>query len=274
MRILLSFCLTVLCICTVFSQKEKIGFRLYSFEEGLSHRNTFKIQQDPHGFIWIATINGLNKYDGTRFVHYSNLSKENFIPQNYVSELLITSDTVLWMAGENNLTVLDGNSFRYKKINASKDSEIYNKTRTPGSLVEDDAGNIWNITYNKSSGESFLQKLGKDDRLQDVMKCEGNATKRGMIWANQYLYFANKENELLKMESGGKVVRQYNFPKVKNTEAWVVQLQMTDDGVLWALLDDGRLFYLPDGEIEFRKYNVVKPISVRQVVNTFLVEKN
>ena len=56
----------------VFSQKEKIDFKLFSFEEGLSHRNAFKIQQDPYGYLWIATINGLNKYDGNRFTHFSN----------------------------------------------------------------------------------------------------------------------------------------------------------------------------------------------------------
>ena len=229
---------------TVFSQKEKIDFKLYSFEEGLSHRNAFKIQQDPYGFIWVATINGLNKYDGVRFTHFSNLSKENYIPQNYISELLITSDTMLWMAGENNLTTLDGRNFQHQKIKASKESAIYNKNRTPGSLVQDDDGNIWNITYQKDAGESFLQKLGKDNRLQDVMKCEGNASKRGMIWANGHIYLANKANELLKIEKEGKVVQQFNFPREANTEAWIVQLQMTADQTLWhSWMMGGYIFY-------------------------------
>ena len=78
------------------------------------------------------------------------LSLLDFIPQNYISELLITSDTMLWMAGENNLTTLDGQNYQYQKINASKESAVYNKNRTPGSLVQDDDGNIWNITYQKN----------------------------------------------------------------------------------------------------------------------------
>ena len=78
---------------------------------------SFKIQQDPYGFIWVATVNGLNKFDGIRFTHFSNLSKENFIPQNYISELLITKDSLIWMAGENNLTTLDIRNFNVKKIN-------------------------------------------------------------------------------------------------------------------------------------------------------------
>ena len=259
---------------TIFSQKDKIEFKLFSFEEGLSHRNAFKIQQDPHGYIWIATVNGLNKYDGIRFTHFSNLSKENFIPQNFISELLITSDTMIWMGGENNLTVLNGRTYEHKKINASRESAVYNKNRTPGSLVQDDDGNIWNVTYQKGTGESFLQKLGKDNRLQDVMKCDGSAIKRGMIWANGHLFLANKENELLKIEKEGKVVQQFDFPKKDNKSGWVVQLQMSVDQTLWVLLDDGRLYYLPNGEKEFRIYNVTKRITNKGVTNTFLVEGN
>ena len=117
--------------------------------------------------------------------------------------------------------------------------------------MQDDEGNIWNITYQKDAGESFLQKLGEDNRLQDVMKCEGNASKRGMIWANGHIYLANKSNELLKIEKSGKLVQQYNFSGQKNIEGWIVQMQVTDDQTLWALMDDGRLFFLPKGEKKF-----------------------
>jgi len=259
---------------SVFSQKEKIEFKLFSFEEGLSHRNAFKIQQDPYGYIWVATINGLNKYDGTRFTHFSNLSKENYIPQNYISELLVTSDTMIWMGGENNLTVLNGKNYKHNKINASRESALYNKNKTQGSLVQDDEGNLWNIAYQKGTGDSFLQKLGKDNRLQDVMKCEGNAAKRGMAWAKDHLYLANKENELLKIEKEGKVVQQFNFPKKENKNSWVVQLQASENNTLWALMDDGRLYFLPAGKNEFEIFKVAKKILSNGVINTFLVEKN
>ena len=44
------------------AQNTNLRFRLYDFNDGLTHRNVFKIQQDQAGFIWIATINGL-KFD-------------------------------------------------------------------------------------------------------------------------------------------------------------------------------------------------------------------
>jgi class 3 adenylate cyclase/ligand-binding sensor domain-containing protein len=258
----------------VFSQKEKIDFKLFSFEEGLSHRNAFKIQQDPYGYIWVATINGLNKYDGTRFTHFNNLSKENYIPQNYVSELLVTSDTMIWMAGENNLIRLNGRNYQYQKVNTSKESIDYNKNRTPGSLVQDDDGNIWNITYQKDRGESFLQKLGNDNQLKDVMKCKGNSSKRAMIWAHGHIYFANSSNELLKIHKEGTIIQQYTFPKETNNKTWIVQMQIDEDETLWAIMDDGLLYSLSKGENEFRVHPVTKSISNSETTNSLLVEKN
>ena len=59
---------------TSYNQNKEVQFNLYAFEDGLSHRNVFKIKQDTSGFIWLATINGLNKFDGYNFVHYSTVT--------------------------------------------------------------------------------------------------------------------------------------------------------------------------------------------------------
>ena len=188
---------------------------------------------------------------------------------------------MLWMGGEDNLAILDGRTYKYQKVEMSEEKQ--NNTRsakqagntfTVGSLVEDEEKNIWNITYHKGTGESFLQKIENDNQVRVVMKCEGNAAKRGMIWANESLYFANQANELSQIEKEGKVIRQFNFPKKENKNTWVVQLQMTEDGTLWALLDDGRLYYLPKGKKEFRIYPVIKSSDTRTVFNTFVVTKN
>lgn len=39
-------------------------------EDGLSYRWVFNITQDRNGFLWFATYDGLNRFDGTRFVTY------------------------------------------------------------------------------------------------------------------------------------------------------------------------------------------------------------
>src|ERR1700761_9809313 len=38
--------------------------------DGLLTSGITSIAQDERGFIWIGTLNGLQRYDGTRFVNY------------------------------------------------------------------------------------------------------------------------------------------------------------------------------------------------------------
>ncbi len=45
-----------------------LRLRLYSTDDGLSNSNVNDIIQDRNGFIWIATSNGLNRFDGSNFM--------------------------------------------------------------------------------------------------------------------------------------------------------------------------------------------------------------
>lgn len=54
---------------SIFSQG-LIGLKHYSTEEGLSQNNVQDILQDEDGYIWLATWNGLERYDGYTFRNY------------------------------------------------------------------------------------------------------------------------------------------------------------------------------------------------------------
>jgi len=42
-------------------------------EQGLSNNNVTSIYQDRHGFMWFATYDGLNRYDGYSFKVFRNI---------------------------------------------------------------------------------------------------------------------------------------------------------------------------------------------------------
>ncbi|MBK7939879.1 MAG: hypothetical protein IPJ82_23590 [Lewinellaceae bacterium] len=42
----------------------------YSIEQGLSNRNVNYFAGDKQGFLWIATFDGLNRFDGYDFLNY------------------------------------------------------------------------------------------------------------------------------------------------------------------------------------------------------------
>jgi ligand-binding sensor domain-containing protein len=54
-------------------------------EDGLSQNTVHSILQDSKGFMWFATEDGLNKYDGYNFTVYKNNPRDkNSISDNFI----------------------------------------------------------------------------------------------------------------------------------------------------------------------------------------------
>ncbi|NJK98838.1 MAG: hypothetical protein HC905_31505 [Bacteroidales bacterium] len=49
---------------------EPLLFKQIGTREGLSQSTVRSLIVDRHGFIWAGTLDGLNRYDGTRFLAY------------------------------------------------------------------------------------------------------------------------------------------------------------------------------------------------------------
>lgn len=76
---------------TALSQNAReITFQHLTTDNGLSHNTVFDINQDKNGFIWVATSEGLNRYDSNGFKVYYSDSTTHSIPSNEVRSLLVT----------------------------------------------------------------------------------------------------------------------------------------------------------------------------------------
>lgn len=75
-----------------------LRFRHLTVRDGLSLNTVVKMVQDPHGFIWVATNDGLNRYDGYEFVVYKRQhNNEGSLRSNYISALHIDKTGILWV---------------------------------------------------------------------------------------------------------------------------------------------------------------------------------
>jgi len=73
-------------------------FERFSLEQGLSQVSVFDIVQDHKGFLWFATEDGLNRYDGYNFkVFRHDPSLPNTISHNNINTLYVDSAGVLWI---------------------------------------------------------------------------------------------------------------------------------------------------------------------------------
>lgn len=52
-----------------------LKFKQFSSKDGLSQSSVVTILHDSKGYLWIGTRDGLNKYDGNKFVTYRHNSE-------------------------------------------------------------------------------------------------------------------------------------------------------------------------------------------------------
>jgi ligand-binding sensor domain-containing protein/signal transduction histidine kinase/DNA-binding response OmpR family regulator len=91
--------------------------KLFTVDAELSSSMVHDIYQDHHQVIWIATDNGLNRYDGSKFTVYrSNKSDSTSLLHDYVRSVLEDRKGRLFIGLVNGLQVYDHACDRFQNI--------------------------------------------------------------------------------------------------------------------------------------------------------------
>jgi len=84
-----------ICACT---QAQEYSFVRFTTENGLSNNVVYAIQQDIKGYLWIATHDGLNRYDGYEFkkILHNPFNKKS-LASNMTIDLVEDTEGNLWI---------------------------------------------------------------------------------------------------------------------------------------------------------------------------------
>ncbi len=82
----------VLLMLSLTASAELPPISVYGKQDGLAHPNVRSILQDSRGFLWMGTMDGLSRFDGSRFVNYG---RDHGLPGAQISCLLEIEDGVL-----------------------------------------------------------------------------------------------------------------------------------------------------------------------------------
>lgn len=105
-----TLCLMLAVCRSGYGQSLTLDAEYYSLNEGLSDRTVTDILQSRFGFIWIATANGLNKFDGYDFTiynNYANTEKKNRISSSNIEEIAETKTGEILILYKNNILFFD-----------------------------------------------------------------------------------------------------------------------------------------------------------------------
>ncbi|MGC3978480.1 MAG: two-component regulator propeller domain-containing protein [Paludibacteraceae bacterium] len=102
---------------TVSARQSRLIFTNITNENGLTHNTVFDICQDAKGFMWFATPNGLNRYDGQNIKQY-HYSEQNLssLPSYTASCLVYTSDSILFVGTSDGLAAYTPSKDNFKRI--------------------------------------------------------------------------------------------------------------------------------------------------------------
>ncbi|MBN1294017.1 MAG: PAS domain-containing protein [Candidatus Latescibacteria bacterium] len=120
-------------------------FERISIEQGLSQSHVTSITQDNQGYMWIGTVNGLNKYDGYEFTVYRNEPDAvNTLASNFILSLFSDSSGNIWLGtyggGLNKFNPSSGEFSHFSP--GPVDSTCFSKNSVYP-IIEDSNGFIW-----------------------------------------------------------------------------------------------------------------------------------
>jgi ligand-binding sensor domain-containing protein len=128
---------------SISAQYREYFFTHYGKREGLASNEASSIVQDEKGFLWIGTLNGLQRYDGTRFLTFRK-SEENMsnMPSSYIVELHFDRQKRLWVVfGNGKLGIFERKKFRFVEVPVETPDPSMLQRRKQ--IMDDVSGNVY-----------------------------------------------------------------------------------------------------------------------------------
>ena len=165
-------------------------FRDLNKEYGLSAGAVFSILQDKQGYLWLATGNGLERYDGYKFTVFKhNPNNPNSIASDFVKTLYLDASGRLWVGtygGGLDLYQPATGSFIHHHANGRADAPSSDKIFT---LEGDTQGDLLIGTYDSgldlldpATGKMHHYTVSDDSGLSSNQINAIFVDKRGLIW--------------------------------------------------------------------------------------------
>jgi len=215
-------------------QFSNVRFKNLSVKDGLSQVSVNSITQDSLGFLWFATQQGLDRYDGkefTSFVHDAEVSES--LAGDYVTFVKRLNGGVLWIGTNGQGVSIKGkNDSHFERI-AFYEGNKEIKTVRSKSIFQDSSSDVWVGTAGQG-----LFKFDKHTRTFQLFW--KNKKKSTAIWSvvewQRKLYFATENLGIWELDYKDSQIRSWNAELFKEKK---IQHLLVEENMMWIATNQG-----------------------------------
>ena len=231
----------LLLLAARLSSGQEYSFRYFGLADGLSNLAVRQIHQDRAGFLWVATENGIFRYDGDRFEQFGS---SQGIPASSGAAFGDAPDGSLLAGGDFGVYRLAGN--RFEKLGS-----IAGAVSWAEGIQSDGKGHTYIGT---DSGLIALSRASKPGRLFDVERLPKAPGTSGPgvsgVFADGDAVWYGCGSELCRRDPSGTTVFGEGSGLPRQT---VLVIRKDSSGDLWVRARNVGTFVLPRGQDHFRR---------------------
>jgi ligand-binding sensor domain-containing protein/serine phosphatase RsbU (regulator of sigma subunit) len=186
-----------------------------SVKDGLSSNGIRTIIQDMYGYIWIATNDGVNVYDGYNINIYKNIPDDSTsLPSNSVYRILEDREGTIWISTDEGLAEYNRTENKFATHRFSESTAELSNQATH--IYEDKKNNLWVST---PDGILLFDRETREFKRFDVMSTDNSVSR-----------FVNYGGSLIESSSGVFYCTAQSFGLLKfdYNASLFVQVSLTD----------------------------------------------
>ncbi len=185
-------CLAMIITLPLFASDSPFTVDSWTTEDGLPQSSVISIVQTHDGYLWLATLNGLVRFDGNSFTSF-DVNKTPGLPSNRIVFLFVDSANTLWVGTDNAGLCAIQNGVVKKFNTAGITGNIIN-------AYEDESGGVW---FSTADGSLFYWKDGQLDRRSANVPDQFSAE---LFYRAMHILVPGKNNVVWQLQ-GGQVVK-------------------------------------------------------------------
>ncbi|MBV5312454.1 MAG: histidine kinase [Prolixibacteraceae bacterium] len=235
---------------------DKYLLKTYTTDNGLSNNFIQSITQDQTGFLWIATWDGLSRFDGSEFKNYYHSPEDSTsIPFFVVDKVIVDQLNNVWVfcLGRPAMILNRSNDCFYRfELPTGSNARLSDIAVGPGRKVWLTSGRSV-FSYNVDTKQITCFKLVSDNDnplISDIYGAQIAFDNQSKIWLsywynNEYKIFKGTflNDSILRVHQFGNIsLKQFKSSEIHNTIG-NFEFYISESGKIWLFSKYGSFYY-------------------------------